>query len=93
MPEGIPTRVDLADERLAGSSAGLYRLGNALATVLGFFVPLLLAIPIWRWWFHSMMREVRADRPADDGDGAGDAGDPSPPSEVAGPGDPGTADA
>lgn len=88
VPEGIPTRVDLADERLAGSSDWLYRLGNALATVVGFFLPLLLAIPLWRWWFHSMMREVRADQPADGGEGEA----PGEPGDAA-PADPETSDA
>ncbi len=62
VPEGIPTRVDLADERLAGGWAWPLRLGNAFASVGGFAVALLLPFPIWRWWFRSMMREARRDR-------------------------------
>jgi hypothetical protein len=99
VPEGIPTSVDVADDRLAGNRAGLVRSGHIIAGVVGFFLFLFGPFPIWRWWFRSMMREMRKqddDPEAGTGDGsAGDDGtalldttdvDPSPADPAGSPG-------
>jgi hypothetical protein len=61
VPEGIPTFVDFRDDRLGGSTAWLYLFGRAVVGVIGFATLFLLQIPVWRWWFHRMMREHRKD--------------------------------
>jgi hypothetical protein len=66
VPEGIPTSVDLTDERLAGGNAWLYRWFHQIAAMVGFVLGLVLPFPLWRWWFRSMMSEARRDR----GDGS-----------------------
>jgi hypothetical protein len=62
VPEGIPTEVDLTDERLAGGNAWLYRWFHQIAAITGFVLGLVLPFPLWRWWFRSMMGEARRDR-------------------------------
>lgn len=62
VPEGIPTSVDLSDERLAGPQERLWWVGHNLAGAVGFVFGLLSPWLAWRWWFRTMGREAARDR-------------------------------
>ena len=61
VPEGIPTSVDLRDERLAGGGAGWMRLGYGLSTLAGFLLWFVVSLVFWKWWFRTLIAASKRD--------------------------------